>query len=79
MDRQDLNSELCPDASHLEGRTEAFPGGLVAEFTVLMQGALGLTPHQGTRSHMPLLKILHATTKTEDPMCHNYVLLQSNK
>ena len=71
MDRQDLNSELCPDASRLEGGTEAVPGGLVAEFTVLMQGALGLTPHQGTRSHMPLLKIPHATTKTEDPMCHN--------
>jgi len=34
-----------------------------------MQGALGLIPGQGTRSHMPQLKILHATRKTEDPAC----------
>ena len=39
MDGQDLNSELRPDASRLEGGTEDFPGGLVAEFTVLTQGA----------------------------------------
>ena len=39
-----------------------------------------LIPGQGTRSHMPQLKILNAATKTkkitpateiEDPMCHN--------
>ena len=32
-------------------------------------GGPGLIPGQGTRSHMPRLKILHATTK--DPPCHN--------
>ena len=30
-------------------------------------GGLGSIPGQGTRSHMPQLKILHATMKTEDP------------
>ena len=30
-------------------------------------GGLGSIRGQGTRSHMPQLKILHATMKTEDP------------
>ena len=34
-------------------------------------GDLGLVPDQETRSHMLLLKILHATRKTEDPICRN--------
>ena len=34
-------------------------------------GGLGSIPGQGTRSHMPQLKTLHAATKTEDPACRN--------
>ena len=32
---------------------------------LLMQGAQGLIPAQGTRSHKLKLKILHATNKTQ--------------
>ena len=28
-------------------------------------------PDQGTRSHVPQLKIPHAAMKMEDPVCHN--------
>ena len=31
--------------------------------------SLGLIPGQETRSDTPQLKILHAATKTEDPVC----------
>ena len=48
-----------------------FPGDPVAKTAFPMQGAQGLIPGQGTRSHMPQLrvhmpqlKILSATTKT---------------
>ena len=34
---------------------------------------------QGTRSHMLQLKILHASTKIEDPVCHNSEPVQPNK
>ena len=34
-------------------------------------GGPGSIPGQGTRSHMPQLKILRATTKNEDPVRHN--------
>ena len=34
-------------------------------------GGLGSIPGQGTGSHMPQLKILHAETKIKDPMCCN--------
>ena len=34
-------------------------------------GGLGSIPDQGTRSHMPQLKILHVVTKMEDAVCHN--------
>ena len=34
----------------------------------LNAGGLGLIPGWGTRAHMLQLKILHATTKTEDPV-----------
>ena len=36
---------------------------------VPIPGGLGLTPGQGTRSHMPKLKITHATTKIEELKC----------
>ena len=45
---------------------------------LLMQGAQGSIPGQGTRSHMPhlsvprpQLEILRATTKIKDPVCLN--------
>ena len=38
---------------------------------VLQIESLGSISGQGTRSHMPQLKILHATMKTEYPMCPN--------
>ena len=34
---------------------------------------LGLIPGQGTKSHMPLLKILHATTKTRHRLINKYL------
>ena len=34
-------------------------------------GGLGSISGQGTRSHMPQLKILHAATKMENPACIN--------
>ena len=37
--------------------------------TLCLEGGPGLILGQGTRSHMPQLKIPHATT--EDPTCHN--------
>ena len=36
-------------------------------FHILSAGGLGSIPCQGTRSHMPELKILHAERKVEDP------------
>ena len=38
-------------------------------------GDLGLIPGQGTRSHMPQLKILHATTKTQHSQINKYFLM----
>ena len=46
---------------------EDFPGGPVA--MPPNTRSLGSIPHQGNTSHMPSLKILHATTK--DSTCHN--------
>ena len=44
------------------------------------QGARGLIPGQGTRSHMLRLKDnLHTTVKVEDPMCCSQDLAQPNK
>ena len=34
---------------------------------VLNAGAVGLTPGQGTKSHMSQMKILHTATKMGDP------------
>ena len=45
-----------------------FPGGPAVKTALPLQRVQGLTPHQGTSSHKPLL---HATTKIEDPMCSN--------
>ena len=36
-------------------------------------GGTGSIPDQGTRSHMPQLKILRAATKMEDPACISQV------
>ena len=36
-----------------------------------MAGDPGSIPGQGTRSHMPQLKIPHAVMKIEDPACFN--------
>ena len=53
-----------------------FPGGLVVRLSAPTAGGLGSIPGQGTRSHMPQLrvytqklKIPHAVTK--DPACGN--------
>ena len=35
-------------------------------------GGLGSIPGEGTRSHMPLLKILHATMKTQHRQINKY-------
>ena len=37
-------------------------------------GGPGSIPDQGTRSHMPQLKIPHASTKTEEPRSHRLQL-----
>ena len=49
------------------------PCGPVTDSALLMQRGPGSVPGQGTRSHMPELKILRATTKMEDPACINQV------
>ena len=36
-------------------------------------GGLGSFPNQGTRPHMPQLKILHATTKTQSSQINNFL------
>ena len=55
-----------------------FPGGPEVKTPSSQCRALGPIPGQETRSHtlqlrthMSQLKTPHATTKTEDPMCHN--------
>ena len=55
-----------------------FPGGPVAQTLYSQCRAPSLIPGQGTRSHMPQLrvhmtqlKILHVARKTEDLECHN--------
>ena len=48
-----------------------FPGGPMAKFHAPNAEGLGLIPIQGTRSHMPQLRILDATMKTDYPVCHN--------
>ena len=42
-------------------------------------GGLGLIPGQGSRSHMPQQRILHATMKTEDATCWDKHLAPPNK
>ena len=44
-----------------------FSGGPVVTICTPNAGGWGLILGQGTRSHVPQLKILHATTKNEDP------------
>ena len=34
-------------------------------------GGLALIPGQGTRSHLPQLRILHAAMKIKDPVSHS--------
>ena len=63
------------------------PGGKIGTSLVVQclglhftsAGGLGLIPGQGTRSHMPQKKILHAVTKIKDPVCHNWDLEQQKK
>ena len=43
----------------------------MAKTTVPNAGGPGSIPGQGTRSHMPQLKILFAASKIEDLMCHD--------
>ena len=45
----------------------------------LSAGGPGLIPGQGTRSHMPQLKILNVAAKIGDGMCHNQGPAQPNK
>ena len=45
----------------------------------LNAGGSGLISGQGTRSHMPQLKILNAAAKIGDHMCHNQDPAQPNK
>ena len=42
-----------------------FPGGPEADSTVPMKGP-SFDPWQGTRNHVPQLKILHAATETRE-------------
>ena len=42
-----------------------FPGGPVAKTSCSQEDGVGLIHGQGTRSHIPQLKILHAVTKTQ--------------
>ena len=49
------------------------------KLSVLNAEGLGLIPDWVTRSHMPQLNIPHVATKIEDPTCHNYDPMQSNK
>ena len=42
-------------------------------------GRLGSIPGQGTRSHTLQLKISHASTKMEDPLCCNWDPVQSKQ
>ena len=50
---------------------EDFPGGPVVKNMPSEAGDVGSIPGQGTRSHMPQLKIPHDSMKTEDPVCYN--------
>ena len=42
-----------------------FPGNPLLRLRASNAGVLGSIPGQGTRSHIPQLKILHASTKTQ--------------
>ena len=48
-----------------------FPGGPVAKTPCSQCRGPGFDLWSGTRSHTLQLKILHATTETEDPARHN--------
>ena len=61
--RQDCGSEAW---NHSSGRTSQW-----LRLHAHNAGGPGSIPGQGTRSHVPQLKILHATLKTEDSECHN--------
>ena len=82
----------CPTSfPHQEAATEMARVGtsLVVQWLRLWApnaGSLGLITGQGTRSHMlqgrvhiSQLKILNAATKSDDPTCHNWDLVQPNK
>ena len=59
---------------------ENCPGGPVAKTPCPQwKGAWVLSLVRELRSHMPQLKILHATVKSKDPPCCNYDLVQLNK
>lgn len=68
--------------SYSKHQNRDFSGGSLAKTL----HSLGLTAHQGTRSHvlqprvhMLQLKILRAATKMEDSACHNQDLEQPSK
>ena len=63
-----------------------FPGGPETNILHYNSGALGSIPGQGTKSHMPQLRMFmpqlnipHVARKTEDTKCHNEELAQPNK
>ena len=59
---------------HCKDGLRDFAGDSVAmTMSSPVQGAWGSIPGQGTRSHVPQLKILHAATKTQPSKINNYL------
>ena len=66
-----LGKVILVNIVSIKGLLGDFPGGPVAKAPCSQCRGPGFDLWSGTRSHMPQLKILHATVEVEDPTCHN--------